>query len=40
MKISLPGNGPMFPKNDEDLCRITPCEQEVLNLETEECNGI
>ena len=30
-----------FPKNEgEHLCRITPNEQEVLNLETEECNGI
>jgi hypothetical protein len=40
MKISLPGNGAMFPKNEgENLCRITPSEREVLNLETEACNG-
>jgi hypothetical protein len=34
MKISLAGNGPHISKNEgENLCRIMPCEQEVLNLE-------
>jgi len=30
----------MFQKNEgENLCRITPNEHEVLNLEIEACNG-
>jgi hypothetical protein len=39
MKISLPGNGPHLLKNEgENLCRITPSEQEVPNLEIEACS--
>ena len=41
MKISLPGNGPMFPKmRVKILWRITTSEQEALNLAIETCNGI